>query len=219
MIGGLITGLIAILGVVLERRHAHLLRQKDKLQADAALAFSIQIKISRTYGWARSTKNAIDECFANAEVEGVTGMDPGVKVSPLVGNKAPDWQFSSSELALLLSTGDRGLVESLLSFQWQFGTTVALVDAFNQARLEYSRFVSSASIDGEFIEGTIASVSLPIKMKHAAEARVAELNQLVSEMIEGLPNVMDKAEKSVSRVESALRSLEGLKVVSVGFEP
>jgi len=217
-IGGAITAAIALIGVVAERRWAHKLRKSEKLEEQSAIAFSAQVKIASAHGWLRSTYSAINECFSDAGVGTMSDLDPGVKVKPLVGNPPPAIDFTAEELALLLGTGDQGLTENLLAFQWTLGTIGELVAAFNRSRIEYSRFVADSASSGEFFDGANATIEMPTSTRHALDARIAELNTLVGELTTSLPESLQTSKLMMKRVESALRSVDGLQIRHVELE-
>lgn len=219
MVGGAITGIVALLGVITERRWAAGLRNKESLSVQSALGFSVQVKLAASYGWAKSVDRAVDECFKDAANTEGANFPPGVKVTPLIGIKLPAVAFSPDELALLLSTGDQGLVERLLALQWTIETTASLLDTFNVSRGEFSRFVADNAISGELVDGLISRVSLPAQTRHALDVREGELNNLVSDLLEALPKNMSDVRELSARVESALKSVPGLTVRKVEFLP
>mgnify|MGYP005866546149 CR=1 FL=1 len=218
LVGGAITAVIAIIGVAAERRWSHELRKKEKLETLSALAFSIQVKIASSHGWLRSSSRAIDECFNDADAGPFENMEPGVKVKPLVGNPRPDISFSPDELALLLRTGDSGLAEKLLSFQWTVGTVGALLDSFNRSRIAFSRFAADSAVEAEFVDGPHAKISMAGRTRHAYEARIAELNTLVGELLTSLPECLDQSKLIMKRVESSFRSIKGLEIRHVELQ-
>jgi hypothetical protein len=217
LFGGLITFIVALFGVAAERRWSHHLRKKERLDRLSALAFSTQVKIAAGHAWSRSLKRSIDECFDDATAGPAVDLDPGVKVKPLVGAKAPNEVFTAEELSLLLETGDQGLVENLLGFQWRVGTVGALVEEFNVARRQYSSFVLENSLGGDFVDEHTGIVSLPGPTRHALDAQIAALNSMVGEFYTELPELMGQSKKLMFRVETALNSIDGLVIRRVGF--
>lgn len=212
--GGLITFLVALFGVWAERKHARKEREKERLEVLSATGFSLQMKIATAHGWLNSTKASIDECFSDVAIGRFSDLDPGVKVKPLVGAACPEIDFSPQELALLLSAGDSGLVEKILSFQWNTRTTGALVAAFNVSRLDYSRFIADRAVAGEW-DGAAASVSMPIETEHARDARLAELNTLIAQILEQLEAGLAESKVLNRRVQSSLNSVDNLTIKKV----
>jgi hypothetical protein len=218
LIGGTITFLVAVFGVAMERRWANQIRKKERLERLSAIAFSIQVKIAAGHGWSRSVFRSIEDCFEDARNGPSEELDPGLKVKPLVGVRAPGETFSAEELSLLLETGDQGLAEALMAFQWRSATAGALLEEFNDARRQLSSFLSERMLEGEFLDEQTGRISLPASSQHAVEAQVASLNGMVGEFFTELPDLMTTSKQLMIRVESAVQSIDGLTLRTVKFQ-
>lgn len=217
LIGGGITIAVAVSAMVAEQRWARRQRMIERNAQRSASAFSAQVKIAQGHAWTRSVKRSIDECFAETSSSGADELDPGVRVTPLVGVDAPATSFSPEELSLALQSGDAGLLEELLSFQWNCRTHAQLLSEFNSARREYSEFVRDNAHDGEFVDGAYANVSMPAEKKHAMDARIADLNLVISCLIEGLEEQLRRSKEIMKRFQTAMNSVEGVEIHGVTF--
>lgn len=214
--------ILALLGAALVTYWEQLSAKKHRAITDAELAsarvFSCVTKLVQIRAWLRVVKRSVDECFEEANTPEMESMDPGIKVLPFVGSWAPVEAFSSSELALALGSGDSGLVEKLLNVRSNYEATFALVQAFTVNRKEFSSFMRDSAIAGIFRDGISAEVELDPSKQHAHDARVADLNQLVDEIIRSVENDLPDVEKVALRYVTAMRSKGGLTVPNLAFQ-
>jgi hypothetical protein len=219
--GVILGGILAIAGGVAvafwEQRTARAIRQEDRNLFTTAKVMESVVKIGQIQAWFVALKRTVDCCFDDAEEPGKAGLDPGVKVVPIVLSSVLVDEFSAEELANCLRSGDIGLLEELLDLQSNYRVTFELVRFFNQERNEFNAFTMNNASTADLVGGLAAQLEFDPKHKHGLEVRVAQLNQLVSEVMESYTSGLVKSEAAMSRFTSAMNSIPGIKVPKVNF--
>ena len=144
-------------------------------------------------------------------------LDPGIKVTPIVGAQLVPEPISSEELSLALQSGDLGLLEKCLTLQSNFLVHFELMSLFSKERNALSSFIRENAIEGEFVSGSYAESKLDPKFAHRVDAMIVVLNQIVAEMIEGVESGSIMAKECVIRFRQSVSLIPGVEIPRMSF--
>lgn len=219
LLGAVTGGIFTLMGSLVASCLASKARKSEiqelRNERESALAFKTLAWLADAHAWYSSIKRALDESF---EDSATSLAEPGVRVLPLVGSDRDFPKFSTEEMALILHTGDTGLLEKTSSFAGNLQTSLAVIREFNTVRRSYQEFSAKVSISHEADDGGFVKLSMPPETKLEYEMHVSALNQMVADILETCPREMEQARTLISRLQTAYRALPGLLVPTFGFQ-
>lgn len=171
-IAGAIVGSVSAGGVtwLLQRNQD----ARQALDRNKGLARSLIFKLVRIHSDMDGFKKHVSEALANSEQN---GLKLGWQSLRAIGNLPDRVSFNSDEMAYLISLGDDGLFNDVLTLDVVHSSTIGIFELYKERRLALTDLLSASAIDG-----TIGTTDLNEAQAAFFAPKFAELDMLAGDI-------------------------------------
>ena len=217
LLGGGISAATAAGFFMWEKSWADKLRKKELGMQRSAIVLSVVAKLSVFLETQLGIKKHIDECFVEAEGMDLINTEPADIFLELVLLPLTIDPISSEEMALCLLSGDRGLLEKILTSQSSYLANYHVMVKLNEYLSNYKAFKIENALVQSTLEGNVGRLLMPEQSRPKRDAMVAEINSLIGPLIGANQSDIRFTKVTIRRFLSAVGSISGVDVPKVTF--
>lgn len=203
--GAVVGGIIAYLIQLKALNAASAARVKEVREKRKALGYALLFKMVRIHSTLTHMKSHIDECIGKLNEKQYAGSEPWQVTTP-IANLTGDVNFSTDEMALLLSLKEDDLFNMVAPFDVIHNSAIKIFRTYAA-----KREALLAMIPAE-MNGMIGSTELSQEQMLFIGPRMAEVNQLVVSMNESCTRDVQESWEILQRLENILNDKLDLSV-------
>lgn len=167
-------------------------REVDAKKADAAMALTTFSKISRYANIIYAVKNAINEGIANANAIDLMVNDPSQMVGAIPGKFVEPERLKSTEYSFLFTKKDFEVVGHIEGLESGAINLISLVEEYGRRHTEMQNWLDNAPGVIRNFDGMAAGDIVPLELKGKLDYRIAQLNILLTGILEITENGQPK---------------------------
>lgn len=202
--GAVVGGGIAFFIQLIVLREAARQRSNEKNERRQALGHALLFKMIRIHSNLHGFNQHLEGTFAKAEEAGFEG-EPWQIYLPLANTPAPV-QFSTDEMAMLLSLKDDDLFNDIVSFDAVHNGTIDIFQTLNERRLALT-----AELPSE-MDGAKGETKLTREQLLFLKPKMVEVNMLVEDMRKWCRTEEHNAQTLLTRLHAVLKDKVGLTI-------
>jgi hypothetical protein len=159
-------------------------RTEDRFRREAADALNTFSKISRYANAILAVKNAIDVRYSEVTADAPDLSDPCQIVGPIPGKFVVPERLKPEEYSFLFTNENFLIAGEIEDLESACILMMSLIEEYNERQTEIHRWLDDMADADRQINGMVATDMIPNEMKGRLDRRIAQLNILITSIIE-----------------------------------
>ena len=159
-------------------------RTEDRFRREAADALNTFSKISRYANAILAVKNAIDVRYSEVTADAPELSDPCQIVGPIPGKFVVPERLIPEEYKFLFTSENFLVAGEIEDLESACILMISLIEEYNERQAEIHKWLDDMADADRQIDGMVATDMIPNEMKGRLDRRIAQLNILITSIME-----------------------------------